>query len=45
MYHTKIVDKIKTHVLVSITFYIENRAVYKIMWRNFVQLDRPQMTI
>jgi hypothetical protein len=23
----------------------ENRAVYKIMWRNMVKPDRPQLTI
>jgi hypothetical protein len=39
----KIVQKIKTHILCSITFP-ENRAVYEIMWKH-VQPDRPQMTI
>jgi hypothetical protein len=24
--------------------FFENRAVYEIMWKNIVQLDRPQMT-
>jgi len=27
------------------TFFSENRAVYRIMWENIVELDRPQMTI
>jgi hypothetical protein len=36
--------KIKTHILGSTTF-LENRAVYEIMWKNIVQPDRPQMTI
>jgi len=45
MYHTKIVDKIKKHILRSVTFYFENHAVYETMWRNFVQPDRPQMGI
>jgi hypothetical protein len=26
-------------------FFFENRAVYEIMWRNIVDLGRPQMTI
>jgi hypothetical protein len=32
MFYTKVVDKIKTHILCSITF-VENRAVYEIMWK------------
>jgi hypothetical protein len=42
MFQTKVVEKIKTHVLDSITFS-ENRAIYEIMWKNTP--DRPQMTI
>jgi hypothetical protein len=26
-------------------FLIENRASYEIMWKNIVELDRPQVTI
>jgi len=26
-------------------FFLENCAVYEIMWKNMVQPDRPQMTI
>jgi len=26
-------------------FFFENRTVYKIMWKNFVERGRPQMTI
>jgi hypothetical protein len=26
-------------------FFPENRAVYKIMWKNMAQPDRPQITI
>jgi len=37
-------DKIKTHVLRSVTFS-ENCAVYEIMCKNIVEPDRPQMTI
>jgi len=41
----KFVQKIKTHILCSNFFFHENRAVYKIMWKNMVQPDRPQMAI
>jgi hypothetical protein len=33
MFRTKVVEKIKTHILCSI-FPPENRAVYEIMWKN-----------
>jgi hypothetical protein len=26
-------------------FFLENRAVYEIMWKNIVEWGRPQMTI
>jgi hypothetical protein len=41
----KIVKKIKTHVLFSVTFFSENHAVYEIVWRNIADPDRPQITI
>jgi hypothetical protein len=44
MFQAKVVEKIRTHILCSVTF-AENRAVCEIMWINVVQLDRPQMTI
>ena len=50
MFQTKVVEKIKTHILCSITvfflflfFFSENRAVYEIMWRNMAQPGKPQM--
>jgi len=46
MFHTKAVEKIKIHILCTITFFsFENRAVYEIMWKNIVQPDGPQMVI
>ena len=42
MFQTKSVEKIKTHILCSVTFP-ENRAVYEIMWKNTAEPDRPQM--
>jgi hypothetical protein len=41
----KVVQKIHTHILYSVTFFSENRALYEIMWKNMVQPDRPRMTI
>ena len=35
-----------TPIFCPITFFfLENRAVYEIMWKNIVEPDRPQMTI
>ena len=44
MFQTKVVEKIETHILYSITFF-ENRALYEIMWKNIVKSNRPQMKI
>ena len=44
MFQTKVVEKIKTHILCSITSP-ENGAVCEVMWKNIVQPDGPQMTI
>jgi len=45
MFQTKVVEKIKTHVLCSITFCSKNRTVYEIMWKILVERGRPQVTI
>jgi len=45
MFQTKVVEKIKTHILFSIIFFLENRAVYEKMWENIVEWGRPQMII
>ena len=45
MFQTKFVEKIKTHILSSKTFFYESHAVYEIMWKNMLQRGRPQMTI
>jgi len=44
MFRTKVVEKIKTHISCSITFF-GSLAVYEIMWKNVVERGRPQMTI
>jgi len=41
---TKFVEKIKTHILYSITWF-ENRAVFEMKWQNIVEPERPQMPI
>jgi hypothetical protein len=36
MFETKLVEKIKTHILCSVSlFFFENRAVYEIMWEKY----------
>jgi len=32
MFHTKVVEEIKTHILCSITFS-KNHAIYEVMWK------------
>jgi hypothetical protein len=46
MFSAKVVDKVETNILCSITFFPpENRAVYEIMRKNIVERARPQMTV
>jgi len=44
MFQTKVVDKIKTHILCSVTFFY-NSAFYEKMWKNISEPDRSHMTI
>jgi hypothetical protein len=44
MFQTKVVEKIKTHILCSI-FFFEKCAVYAIGLKNIVVLSRPQTKI
>jgi hypothetical protein len=44
MFHTKVVENIKTHILCPETL-LENRAFYEIMWKNILLPGRRQMTI
>jgi hypothetical protein len=41
----EIVEKLETHILCSNPFFFEHRAVYEIMWKNRLQLDRSRMTV
>ena len=34
----------KTHILYSITLFFENRTVYEIMSKNWMETEGPQMT-
>jgi hypothetical protein len=41
MFETKVVEKVKTIVLCSMTFSPEIRAVYEIIWKN--ETDRTKL--
>ena len=43
MIQTNLEEKIETHFMFNDVY--ENRVVYKIMWKNSVEPDRPQMKI
>ena len=34
----KCAKKVETHILCLVTFFLENRVFYEIMWKNFVEL-------
>jgi hypothetical protein len=40
----KIVEKIKTHILYSVTLFRKSSRLWD-MWKNMVERDRPQMTL
>jgi len=40
MFQTKVVEKIKTRILRSMSFF-ENRVVYEIIWETVVEWGRP----
>jgi len=35
MFQTETVEKIKTHILYSVTFFFENSTVYEITWKKY----------
>jgi hypothetical protein len=45
MFQTNALEEIKTHFVFSKFFFPENRAVYEIMQKNKVELDRPKMIL
>jgi hypothetical protein len=44
MFQTKVVEKLHTHVVCSVTFF-ENHVVCEITWKNLVERVKPQMTM
>jgi hypothetical protein len=44
IFQSKIIEKIKTNVLCATDFFLENRALYEIMWKNMEEPGRPQIT-
>jgi len=44
MFQAKVVEKMKTHFMLNNVFP-ENRAVYEIMWKKNLKMERPQMTV
>jgi hypothetical protein len=46
MFQAKPVEEIKTHILCSLTFFwVENHAIYAIMWKHIVEWGRPRTAI
>jgi len=45
MFQTKVVERIKTLLILGNFFFFKTCAVYEITWKNLVEPDRPQMTI
>jgi hypothetical protein len=42
-FQTKVVEKIKTHILCSVPFF--NHVFYEIIWNNIVERGRPHMAM
>jgi len=45
MFQTRFVEKIKTHILSSVTFFFFNRAIYEKMRKSIIEWGRPQMAV
>jgi hypothetical protein len=45
MFQTKAVEKIKTFILCSVTFFFPKIVPFMRYWQNIVEWGRPQMTI
>ena len=42
MFQTKVVDKVEKHILCSINFFfVENHAIYEIMWEKYSRAGQP----
>ena len=42
MFQRNVVEKIETHILCTVPFFLESRADYKAMWKNIVELGSQQ---
>ena len=45
MFETKFAKKIETYFMFGKFFFVENHAVYEIVWENIVEPDMSQMKI
>jgi hypothetical protein len=47
MIQANIVEKIKAHILCSVTFFLKNPSLYEIMWKYvyMAQPEGPQMAM
>jgi len=43
MFETKVVEKTKTHILCPVSFFLENFAFYRIIWKYIVDPDRRML--
>ena len=41
MFHTKVVEKIKTHILCSVTFFPKIVPFFEIMWKKYFRAGQP----
>jgi len=45
MFQTKVVNRIKTHILCSVNFFPKNHAIFEVMWKNKVESGRLPLTV
>jgi hypothetical protein len=45
MFEIKVVERIKIHILCSVTFFSKNRAICELIWKNMVEPERLQMAM
>jgi len=45
MFHTNVLQKIKTHFILSSLFFSEIHFIHDIMWENMIEPGTSQMTI
>jgi len=45
MFETRVLEKLKAHILYAVTPPAKKSAIYETMWKNGVEWGRPQMTV